>query len=322
MSIHDTHANMAALINQYHPPHITTTTHTSSYPFISPSKYRGKLDGKIVLITGAGRGIGRLTALAFAAAGASIACVSRTSTELDSLVEEITQNHGKDAAKPRALGIPGDVTDQSFAPKAIKEIEEKLGPIDILINNAGISRLSDLEHEKDVSAAWKVVEVSMLGTMSFTQAAIPSMIARKTGTILNVVSKLGHIVLPFFSAYCAAKGGIIKYTETIDLELRPKGIYTYAVHPCVSKDTTLGRGAVNEDAKATGMGEFLAEFFESCTDSIDLAADTMVALCVEEGARLLSGTFFDATYDLGEQIQLAKVGKDLDGKEKKGRLNA
>lgn len=309
---------MAEINKQYHPPHIKTTTHTSSYPFISPSKYQGKLDGKIVLITGAGRGIGRLTALSFAAAGASIACVSRTETELNTLVEEITQKHGNSGSKSRAIAIQGDVTDKSFAPKAIKETEEKLGPVDILINNAGISRVSDLEHEKDVSAAWKVVEISVLGTMSFTQAVIPSMIARKTGVILNLVSIIGQIVLPFFSAYCAAKAGVIRYTETIDLELRPKGIYTYAVHPCISKDTTLGRGAINEDtmAKVPEMGKFLSDFFESCNDSVDLAADTMVALCVEEGAKLLSGSFLDATYDLGEQIQLAREGKGLDGKEK------
>ena len=264
----------------YHPPAVTIPIHTSSYPFISPEKYQNALEGQVVLITGAGRGIGRVAALAFAAAGANISCLSRTQSDLDTLTQEIKENH-----KRTAIALTGDVTDSSFAVRAVKETETALGPIDILINNAGIARVSDLEHEKDVTKAWKTVEVSMLGTMSFSQAAIPSMIARKKGTIINVVSILGKVALPFFSAYCAAKAGIIQYTKIIDMELRPKGIYVYAVHPCVSKDTTLAVGAINQDTfeNVESFRIFMEEFFENCTDTIDLAANTFVAVCGRRG---------------------------------------
>ena len=302
---------MAALMRLYHPPDNSIPAYTSSYPFISPSKYQGKLNGKVVLITGAGRGIGRAASLAFAAAGASVTCLSRTQSDLDSLVQEINQRAGQ-AAKGKAISIAGDVTDPTLASRAVHETQQKLGPVDILINNAGLSRISDLEHEKDVAAAWRVTEVNMLGTMSFTQAVIPSMIARGSGTILNVVSIIGKVKLPFFSAYSAAKAGMIKYTEVIDLELRPKGIYTYAVHPCMTTDTTIGMGCINEEAleKSQELKDFLGQFLESNTDKVDLPADAFVAVCAEEGAKALSGRFVDATYDLGEQIRLAEKKKE------------
>ena len=302
----------SSLTDILHPPDNPIPVHQSSYPFISSSKYQGALDGEVVLITGAGRGIGRASSLAFAAAGASVACVSRTQKELDTLVEDIHKKHSNSDSKARAIAIAGDVTDLSFPAAAVQETEKKLGPINILINNAGLSRVSDLEHEADVQKASKVVETNMLGTMSFVQAAIPSMIARKSGIIINVVSIIAKVTLPYFSAYAAAKAGIAKYTEVIDLELRPKGIQTYAVHPCMCLDTTIAVGCMNEEAmeKEQGIKKFMDEFVPANTDKVSLPADTFVALCANEDAKALSGTFVDATYDLGEQIKLAKEKLD------------
>ena len=217
---------------------------------------------------------------------------------------------GSDTSQLRAIPIVGDVTDLSFPAQAIKETEATLGPVDILINNAGLSRVSDLEHETDVAAPWKVIETNLLGTMSFIQSAIPGMIRRKAGIIINVVSILGNnkIATPYFSAYAAAKAGVEKYTEVIDLELRPKGITTFAVHPCMCLDTSIADGCMNEVAmeREPGVGRFMDEFVAANTDKVDLPADTFVALCAEEGARALSGRFVDATYDVEEQIRLAK----------------
>lgn len=305
----------SSLINQWHPPDNPIPTHTSSYPFISPTKHRGALQDKVVLITGAGRGIGRATALAFAAAGARVACISRTKQDLQILVAEIRVTHGNlygggDPSQQRAIPIVGDVTDLSFPAQAVHETEQQLGPIDILINNAGLSRISDLEHEADIRQPWKVVETNLLGTMSFVQSAIPSMIARNSGIIINVVSILGKVggSSPYFSAYAASKAGVEKYTEVIDLELRPKGVVTYAVHPCMSLETSIAVGCMNEVAmeREPGVRRFMDEFVPANTDQVSLPADTFVTLCVEEGAKALSGRFVDATYDLEEQIRLAK----------------
>ena len=295
---------MESLDPLYHPPTSTITVHSDTYPFISAEKYRGTLKKKVVLITGAGRGIGRAVALAFAAAGADVACLSRTPSDLDALVEEIQQKH-----QTRAIAIAEDVVDTALVERAVKRAEETLGPIDILINNAGISRFSDLAHEKDLSMAWKVVEVNMLGTMNLVRAVLPSMTARKSGIIINVVSILGTLPLPYFSAYSAAKAGIIQYTKVIHKELSLNGINTYAVHPCMSQDTTIAVGAVNHDTmeKVEGAGEFLHKFLASQKDKLDLPADTFVTLCVEERAKRLSGKFVDATYDLEEVLKRAEA---------------
>ena len=306
---------MAALTQLYHPPDNPTPTHTSSYPFISPLKYHGKLKGKIVFITGAGRGIGRQAALAFIATGARIACISRTQSDLDGLLAEIDKSEDKSQTpsdglqkSARAISIIGDVADPSFAPKAVQETEAKLGRVDILINHAGLSRVSDLEHETSVKEPWNVVEVSLLGSMSFTQAVIPSMIARGAGIVLNVISIIGRVTLPYFSAYSAAKAGLIKYTEVIDLELRKKGIKTFAVHPCMSLETTIARGCMNEVAlrEVKDLQDFMEEFVKSNTDHVDLPTDTFVALCCEERAAALSGKIVDATYDLETQMKKAE----------------
>lgn len=298
---------MATLEDLYHPPTSTISRHTDTYPFISPSKHTSSLKKKVVLVTGAGRGIGRATALAFAAAGAHVACLSRTQSDLSSLVHEIQQS-----GYPRALTIVADVVDASAPSRVVKEVEDVLGPIDILINNAGISRISDIEHEKDMAKAWDVIDVNMRGTLSFIHAVVPSMKRRRTGIIINVVSVLAATSLPYFSAYSAAKAGLVRATEIMDLEFCPSGIHTYAVAPGMVAATTLGQGALNEEAhdKGEGLKQFMKDFVPSMTDTVNLPADTFVALCVEGDAKYMSGRYVDATQDLGEVLAEARKGPE------------
>lgn len=298
---------MATIQNSYRNPAASIPYHHDTYAYIAPSKYAESLKGKVVLITGAGRGIGRATALAFAAAGANVVCVARTKSDVEAVVNEI---QGKGQLK--AIAIVGDVTDDASPSRIIKEVEEALGPVDVLINNAGISRISDIEHEVDISAAWRVIEVNMKGTLSFMHAVIPSMKERKTGVIINVVSVLATISLPYFSAYSAAKAGIIRATEIMDMELRQQGIYSFALHPAMTKDTTLGVGALNEVAheKVEGIQSFMKEFVPSMQDTVQLPADTMVALVANPDAKFMSGKYIDGTQDLGDVLMEAKKGAE------------
>ncbi|KAL8706700.1 MAG: hypothetical protein Q9225_007920, partial [Loekoesia sp. 1 TL-2023] len=230
------------------------TRHNDTYPYISPSKYAGSLTNKVVAITGAGRGIGRATSLAFAVAGASVACISRTQSDLDAVVDQIAQK-----GCPKAIAIAGDITDPSFPARMIKEVEISLGPIDILVNNAGISRISDVEHEGDYAIPWRVIDVNLRGSMALVHVVTPAMIARKSGTIINVVSVLAVENPEYFSAYSAAKAGVLKATHIMDRELREHGILSYAVHPGMILDTTLGHGALNTEAheKNDGVKRFM-----------------------------------------------------------------
>ncbi|KAL8735256.1 MAG: hypothetical protein Q9181_002888 [Wetmoreana brouardii] len=290
----------------WHPPS-SIDHHNDTYPYISPMKYIGSLTNKVIVITGAGRGIGRATAIAFAAAGASVACISRTKSDLDAVAEQISQN-----GYPRAIAIPGDVTDPSFPAKMVQIVEATLGPVDTLINNAGTSRISSVEHERDYSIPWRVIDVNLRGSMALTHAIIPSMIARKSGTIINVVSVLAVENPDYFSAYSAAKAGVLKATHIMDHEFREHGIYSYAVHPGMIADTTLGHGALNIEAheKSEGVRTFVERFTPSMTDTLALAADTFVALAADTDAKHMSGKYIDATQDLGQVLAEAKKGPE------------
>ena len=171
------------MANLYRDPRSTITTHHDTYLYISPSKFTGSLHGKVILLTGAGRGIGRASALAFAAAGANVACISRTHSDTLSLVQEISQK-----GHPRAIAISADVMDADAPARVVEEVQGELGSIDVLINNAGISRISDVEHENGMGPAMEVVEVNVRGALNFIHAVVPSMIKKKSGVIINVRS--------------------------------------------------------------------------------------------------------------------------------------
>lgn len=293
--------------NDYRNPSSSIPYHHDSYTYICPSKYAGSLKKKVVLITGAGRGIGRSTAFSFAAAGANVACMARTKSDVEAVVKEIEAK-----GHPKAIAVVGDIVDAEAPARVVKEVEAALGPVDVLINNGGISRISDIEHEIDMSKAWNVIEVNMKGTMSFTHVVLPSMKERKQGVIINIVSVLATISLPYFSAYSAAKAGIIRATEIMDLEFRPHGIYSYALHPAMTKDTTLGVGALNASAheKVEGVRKFMDDFVPSMKDTVQLPADTMVTLVADPDAKYMSGRYIDGTQDLGELLKEAKKGTE------------
>ena len=298
---------MATMENLYRNPTSSITYHHDTYPYISPSKFAGSLKNKVVLITGAGRGIGRVTALAFAAAGGSVACMARTRSDVEAVAKEIEQNRHS-----RSIAIVGNVTDPEAPSRVLKEVETNLGPVDILINNAGISRISDIEHEKDMLQAWDVIDVNMRGTLAFIHAVLPSMILRKSGCIINVVSVLATISLPYFSAYSSAKAALIRATHIMDMEFRPHGIYSYAVHPCMCADSTLGQGALNVEAyeKVDGVKQFMKDFVPSMKDTLALPADTFVALAADPDAKHMSGKYLDSSQDLGEVLREAKKGPE------------
>ena len=305
-------------MDQYLIPSSTSISrHNATYPAISQSLRYPTLLDKVVLITGAGRGIGRATALAFAATGANVACLSRTLSDVESVVarihaqdDELNRTVREKPLKTRPLSLEGDVTDPACPKWAIKEIEERIGPIDILINNAGTSRISTIEHEDNLEVPWKVIETNLRGSLAFTHAVVPSMATRGTGIIVNLVSALAVTSPPYFSAYSAAKAGLIRVTHIMDQEFRPKGILSFAVHPGMVAETTLGVGALNETAmeKDGNLKGFMEDFVPSMGDNLSLPADTMVALCVKEDARLLSGRYVDACQDLGEVLEKARGG--------------
>ncbi len=289
------------------PSKTTLTRHTDTYAFISPTKYASTLTNRIVLITGAGRGIGRATALAFGAAGASVACLSRTRSDVDAVVAEMAKR-----GYPRSIALAADVADPAAPAVVVKEVEKELGHIDILVNNAGISRISPLSHESNYSAPRSVVDVNVHGTLAFIHAVLPSMIARQRGTIINVVSVLAAMTHPYFHAYSCSKAGILRATHCLELENRQHGILSYAVAPGMIADTTLGHGALNMEAHSElpELKKYMEFFGPAIGDTLALAADSFVALAADPDAKWMSGRYVDVQQDLGEVLAEAKKGPE------------
>jgi len=163
-----------------------------------------------------------------------------------------------------------------------------------------------------MSTAFHVINVNIQGTMAFIHAALPAMIARKSGVVINIVSVLATMNLPYFSAYSCAKSGLLRATEIMDMEFRPHGIYSYAVAPGMVPNTNLGQGALNEESfdRVEEFRNFVKDFGPSMTDTLALPADTLVALVADKDAKHMSGRYIDVTQDLGAVLEEAKKGPD------------
>jgi 2-hydroxycyclohexanecarboxyl-CoA dehydrogenase len=183
-----------------------------------------KLQGRTALVTGAGRGIGRSIALRFAEEGARVALVARTATELAE-TERLVREAGCEA-----LAIPADVTARGAAQECVRRAEEALGPVDVLVNNAGVfvwrPFLQLTPQDWDL-----VISTNLTGAASFCRAVLPGMVARQRGRIVNVASVHGIRGDANASAQSAAKFGLIGLTQSLAREFRSHNIAVNAVCP-------------------------------------------------------------------------------------------
>lgn len=182
------------------------------------------LKGKVALITGAGKGIGKSTAIALANEGVHLGLVARTAADLEAL-RALLSNTGVQVAIATA-----DVADRESVEKAVAQIQQELGKIDILINNAGVGKFGgfmDLSPED-----WEnIVRVNLFGTYYATRAVLPSMIERKTGDIINISSTAGLRGAAVTSAYSASKFAVMGMTESLMHEVRKHNIRVTALTP-------------------------------------------------------------------------------------------
>src|SRR5436309_2826223 len=167
---------------------------------------------EVVVITGASAGVGRATVREFARHGALIGLVARGRDGLEAAKKEVEELGG------RALVLPCDVADTAAVDAAADQVEHELGPIDIWINNAMVSVFSPVK-EMTPEEYRRVTEVTFLGCVYGTLAALKRMLPRDCGTIVQVGSALAHRSIPLQSAYCAAKHAIRGFTESLRCEL-------------------------------------------------------------------------------------------------------
>src|SRR5438552_4730251 len=200
-----------------------------------------RFEKHVVLITGGSSGIGFATARAFLDEGARVAVTGRNAARLGRAVRRL-------GSRGRILGLRGDVSKAADARRFIVRTEKTFGPLDVLINNAGIyveKSTADLtEREWD-----SVLDINLKGAFLCTKYALPGMIRRKRGNIVNVASDSGLVATPLSSAYCASKGGMVLFTRVLAVDHAKDGIRANAICPGNVETPMLER-----DAQASGLG--------------------------------------------------------------------
>ncbi len=191
---------------------------------------------KVAIVTGASRGIGRATAIALIRKGVSVALAARGREALAVVEQEIRKLGG------RALSIPTDVSDEAAVAAMVEKSVRELGPIDLLVNNAGtLERAPVVETD---AAAWdRVLGVNLKGAFLCAREVLPSMIERGRGRIVNVSSISGKLGTPLLTAYCASKWGLLGFSLATAEEMKPHGIQVFSVCP----------GSVNTEMLQQGL---------------------------------------------------------------------
>ncbi|MBD8034280.1 MULTISPECIES: 3-ketoacyl-ACP reductase [Solibacillus] len=211
------------------------------------------ITGKVALITGAGRGIGKATAIAFAKEGIHVGLVGRSLENLQQVAEELKQYNVKVAV------ASANVADLDSITKAVDTIRGELGAIDILVNNAGISKFGsfmDLTPEE-----WtNIIDVNVKGVYYTTRAVLPEMIERNTGDIINISSTAGQKGAPVTSAYSASKAAVIGLSESLMLEVRKKNIRVTTLTPStVATDMAVELNLTDGNPEKVMQAEDLAD---------------------------------------------------------------
>src|SRR6476659_7666742 len=179
------------------------------------------LAGLSVVVTGGGNGIGRAVAESFARAGARV-CIG----DIDgSAAEAVAQALGGDA-----LGLPLDVTDREAFAQLLDQAEERHGPLDVLVNNAGIDWIGPFHEEPD-EVSRREIDVNLFGMVIGSRLAVQRMLPRGRGHLVNVASGVGRVPLPGSAVYSATKHGVVGLTESLRLEYRGSGLRFSVIQP-------------------------------------------------------------------------------------------
>lgn len=184
-----------------------------------------RVGARAALVTGASRGIGRAVAAELAAQEMAVALLARSQGELDAGVAEIRASGGA------AVAVAADVTDPTAVGDAVRRVALELGPIELLVNNAGSAAAIGPLWEVNPDDWWRDVETNVRGAFLVSRAVLPGMVERTSGRIVNIASSVGIRPSPHLSGYGAAKAALINLTESLAAEVREHGISVFTVHP-------------------------------------------------------------------------------------------
>lgn len=183
-----------------------------------------RLDGRVAIVTGASRGLGRAMALALAEAGADVALAARSKPDLEETARQV-ERMGR-----RAVVIPTDVRAFAEVEALVGQTRALLGRLDILVNNSGVAQVTPLAEMS--SAEWaRIVDTNLTGVFNGCRAAAPHFLAAGSGKVINIASVLGAVGLSGYAAYAASKGGVIALTRALAVEWARYNVQVNAIAP-------------------------------------------------------------------------------------------
>ena len=259
----------------------------------------GSLTSQVALVTGGGRGIGQGIARAFAAEGGAVAVMSRTAAQLAETVAQCT------ALGVQALAGTGDVTSRTDVERLVAQTEHELGPITVLVNNAGITGPFAPIHAADPDEWWRTQEVHVHGMFLCTRTVLPGMMVRGAGRIITIASRAAETGNPNFSGYSTAKVAQVRFTELLSAECAAHGITAFVLHPGLVDTQFADEPLLREDAQKW-MPQFVERLktLKEQPDSgnpITQVMDLCVGLASGQ-ADTLSGRYFSVDDDLAETV--------------------
>ncbi len=255
-----------------------------------------RLEGQVALVTGAGRGVGRAIALALSDAGAAVAVCARSEDDVTRVAGEIEGREG------HALAIRCDVTRRQEVEGMVAAVEEAIGPLDLLVSNAGQFGPVGPLAATDPGEWWKALEVNLRGPLYCARAVLPGMLARGHGRIVNVSSGVGFAAIPMVSAYVVSKTALYRLSENLAAETRGHGVTVFAIDP------GLVRTAMSESRLSCGEPSVEQWFEDAFANEEDVSAElpaNLVVYLASGAADVLSGRNIKVSDDVAQMVARA-----------------
>lgn len=266
-----------------------------------------RLKGKVAVVTGGGRGIGREIALGFAREEATVVIAERLKNELEDTVREIISSGGV------GIGVVTDVSDEQSVHSLFKKTVDQFATVDILVNNAGVqSPIGSVLH--CLPSEWLLnVRINLFGTFLVAHAFLPVMIEKRRGKIINFSGGGATSARPQFSAYAASKAAVVRFTETLAEEVREYGIDVNAIAPGAVHTKMLDEILQAGDMAGKNEVERLRRLLKQGEGSPEKAVELALFLASEDSSGI-TGKLISAPWDPWQDKEfqnLLRVDRDF-----------
>jgi NAD(P)-dependent dehydrogenase (short-subunit alcohol dehydrogenase family) len=237
----------------------------------------GRVAGKTIIVTGGAGGLGLAITRLIAKEGAAVGVIDIDGECAVEAAKGLTDE------SVNAMGVGADVADGDAISRAIRQIEEMLGPIHGLVNNAGVAALGSV-HETEEQSWRRLMDINVNGVFLTCKAVLPSMVARGHGVIVNIASIAGLVGIPNMAAYCASKGAIISLTRQMAVDYAKSGVRVNAIAPGTIASTEMGQRLLQSDVTPEAQARRLAKYPMGRYGTVDQIAQAALFLLSDEAS--------------------------------------